>query len=496
MTTDIRRVVMISNRLPFVLERANGSWTVREGSGGLVTALAPVLRNRGGMWIGWPGAQGGDDIDAIVEEASRDAGYTMKGVHLTDEEVSGFYVGMSNEVIWPLFHDLQSMCHFEPAYWETYRAVNGKFADLIAEHTKRNDFIWVHDYHLFAVARELRARNVQSSLGFFLHIPFPPLDIFLKLPWRTELMRAVLDYDLIGLQTLRDRRNFINCVRSLVDGARVTGSGPVQEIHVGKRSIRVGVFPISIDFSAFEGIADSRTVADEAWYIHEHIPNGKIILGIDRLDYTKGIPLRLRAYDRFLADHPELHGQTTLVQVVVPSRRSIPRYRDLKIEIERLVGDINGRYTRSGWVPIHYIHRSLERTELFAYYRTAEILLVTPLKDGMNLVAKEYCAANIEGSGSLIISEFAGTAAQLQNGAILINPNHIEQVAEAIHQAYVMKADERKKRMRKMRSAVRRYDIFRWTNAFLETAIGRGLENFPPLDDYMPRVDVSRPDGG
>ncbi|HEM47456.1 MAG TPA: trehalose-6-phosphate synthase, partial [Alphaproteobacteria bacterium] len=373
MTADVKRVVMISNRLPFVLERVGDEWKVREGSGGLVTALAPVLKNRGGMWIGWPGAQGGEGIDEIVEEASRGAGYTMKGVRLTDEEIDGFYVGMSNEVIWPLFHDLQSMCNFEPAYWKTYRAVNAKFAAAIAEHTEMDDFIWVHDYHLFCVAEELRRRDIRSSIGFFLHIPFPPLDIFLKLPWRTELLRAVLDYDLIGLQTLRDRRNFINCVRSLVDGVRVKGTGPVQELRVGKRRILIGVFPIAIDYRAFEGIADSRTVADEAWYIHEHIPNGKIILGIDRLDYTKGISLRLRAYDRFLADHPELHGQTTLVQVVVPSRRQIPQYRDLKIEIERLVGDINGRYTRSGWVPIHYIHRSLEKTELFAYYRTAEI---------------------------------------------------------------------------------------------------------------------------
>ena len=459
---------------------------------GFVTALAPVLRDRGGMWIGWPGAQGNGEIAAIVEEASRSAGYTMKTVDLTSEEIDGFYAGMANQVIWPLFHDLQSMCDFDPAYWEIYREVNRKFAAAIAEHTRRNDFIWVHDYHLFTVAEELRARGVRSSLGFFLHIPFPPLDIFLTFPWRTELLRAVLDYDLIGFQTLRDRRNFINCVRSLVDGVSVRGAGQVQEIRFGKHRIRVGAFPIGIDYRAFEGIADSRTVADEAWYIHEYIPNGTIILGIDRLDYTKGIPLRLKAFDRFLQSQPEFHRKVTLVQVVVPSRRSIPRYQELKIEIEQLVSDINGRYTSSGWVPIHYIHRPLEKTELFAYYRTAEIALITPIKDGMNLVAKEYCAASIEGKGVLILSEFAGAAAQLQKGAILVNPYHIEEVAAAIHRAFTMPADERKERMQRLRLAVRRYDIFRWTNAFLEAAIGRNLDNFPPVDDYMPRADVSR----
>ncbi len=485
----VNRLVIISNRLPFSLEKRGSSYKVLPGSGGLVTALAPVLRDRGGLWIGWPGTSRVGKIRGAVDRASKEVGYSMIPVQLDEEEVRYYYEGFSNEVIWPLFHDLQSLCNFEPDYWDTYKAINKRFANVILRNTTSEDFIWVHDYHLMTVAEELRFLGIQSKIGFYLHIPFPPVDIFLKLPWRSQILRALLQYDLIGFQTLRDRRNFVQCVRTLIGGASVKGKGQVVTLETRNRGIRIGNFPISIDYNEFFGAARSKEVADQAWYIHEHLPNLQIILGIDRLDYTKGIIHRIKAFRNALERYPELQRKVTLLQVVVPSRRNIPMYQDLKIEIDRLVSEVNGAFTTSGWVPIHYIYRSLSKTELLAYYRTAEIALITPLKDGMNLVAKEYCASNIEENGVLILSEFAGAVAQLQKGAIIVNPYDIEEVAAAIYRAYYMDEKEKKTRMRKMRYQVRRQDIYWWVNSYLEAAIARKLDNFPLLEDYSPRFD-------
>jgi trehalose 6-phosphate synthase len=485
-----KRLVIVSNRLPFSLVKENKEWRVKPGTGGLVTALAPVLRDRGGLWVGWPGTQTREDLRKPLKAAVQDAGYSMIPVMLGHDEVQKYYVGLSNEVIWPLFHDLQSLCNFSPPYWETYNRINRRFAEVTFEHSNEKDFIWVHDYHLINVARELRDLGLRSRIGFFLHIPFPPPDIFMKLPWRLEILQGLLAYDLIGFQTLRDSRNFIQCLRSLVKEISSKRKGHLSSITFKKRKILVGSFPISIDFNEFEQLARSQEVADRAWYIHEDLPMGKIVLGIDRLDYTKGLLYRIKSFRTLLRKHPELHRRVTLIQVVVPSRRNIPMYRDLKIEIERLVSEVNGEFTRSGWVPIHYIYRSLQRAELLAYYRTSEIALITPLKDGMNLVAKEYCASNIEESGTLILSEFAGAASQLHRGAIMVNPYNIEEVADAIHQAYKMNREERKERMRKMRQSIRKYDIFWWVNSYLEAAIAGKLDNFPLLED-SPRLYLS-----
>jgi len=486
----INRLVITSNRLPIIVEKDGDSWNFIPGSGGLVTALAPVLRNRGGMWIGWPGTEEMLDVTEPLREASQSAGFTMKPVLMTREEIKNYYIGLSNEVLWPLFHDLQSYCNFDPQYWDTYRTINERFARVIKENTTDDDFIWVHDYHLINVAQELKKLEVKSKIAFFLHIPFPPLDIFFKLPWRSEILQAFLEYDLIGFQTLRDRRNFIQCVRTLTKGVVLSGKGQVIEARIGERRIRIGTFPISIDYNSFISMAKSREVADAAWYLHEKLPGYQIILGIDRLDYTKGIPYRIKAFRDALKRYPELVNKVVLVQVVVPSRRNIPLYKELKEEIERLVGQVNGEFTRSGWVPIHYIHRSLNKIELLAYYRTAEIALITPLKDGMNLVSKEYCASSVEENGVLILSEFAGAAAQLQKGALLVNPYNIREVADAIYRAFKMDENERKLRMRKMRQNIKRNDIFWWVNSFLQAAISQKLDNFPLIEDYLPSFEV------
>lgn len=486
------RLIIVSNRLPVVLNRGkDGKWSAVPGSGGLVTALAPVLRDRGGLWIGWPGTveASGKKLEKALADATRHSGFTLKPVGLTAEERDRYYFGLANQIIWPLFHDLFSRCSFDPSYWSGYETVNRKFAHAIKDHLDRN-YIWVHDYHLMSVAQELRELGVKENIGFFLHTPFPPLDIFMKLPWRFQILRSLLRYDLIGFQTLRDRRNFIQCVRTLIREVSVQGKGQVIALRFGDRDVRVGAFPISIDFKEFARLASTKEVKERAWHIRRHLPNVQIILGIDRLDYTKGILERLKAFRNALLRYPELQERVVFIQVAVPSRRQIPEYQDLKIEIERLVSEINGQFTRSGWVPIHYLFRSLDRNELLAYYRTAEIALITPLKDGMNLIAKEYCASSLEENCVLILSEFAGAAAQLQKGALLVNPYDEEGVADTIYSAVTMPMEERRQRMNRLRASIKKHDIYWWVNSFLEAAIAKRLNNFPVVEDYLPQIEL------
>ncbi len=488
--TAVRRLVVVSNRLPVVVSANDGGWKTEPGAGGLVTALAPVLRDRGGLWVGWPGAPIEPGLRDALARIGDGPGYSLVPVSLDAQEVASYYRGFSNEIIWPLFHDLQTRCNFDPDYWDCYQRVNHKFAEVTSEHTGDDDFIWVHDYHLMLMAENLRALGCRARLGFFLHIPFPPLDIFMKLPWRSEILKALLSFDLVGFQTLRDRKNFVQCLRTFMGRVETTGGrGQVCGIGTETMSVRCGVFPISIDFRQFAEEAASREVAESAWKIHENLPERQIILGVDRMDYTKGIPDRLKAFRHLLEKHPEHRNRVTLVQVVVPSRRGIPEYEELKTEIDQLVGEINGQFTESSaWVPIHYIYRSLSRRELLGYYRACEIALLTPYKDGMNLVAKEYCACSLEENCVLIMSEFAGAAAELQRGAILVNPYDIAGVADAIHDAIVMPPGERQRRMRMLRKTIRKHDIFWWVDSFLRASIERDLGSFPVVEDYVPEM--------
>ena len=486
------RLLVVSNRLPIVLTRSKKTdWKIRHGSGGLVTALAPVLKNRGGIWIGWTGHTGSmnNQIDQLLEKEETNIGFKLKTVPLTAAEKEQYYKGFSNEILWPLFHDFLSNCNFEPRFWDAYVAVNEKFARVTMENLSENDFIWAHDYHLMGLASKLREKGVQNNIGFFLHIPFPPPDIFIKLPWRFQILYFLLKYDIIGFQTLRDRTNFLQCVRYLIGHLHTKGKGRVLSIHIDGRDVRLGAFPISIDYNEFSNLARSNEVSDAAWYLHEKLPELKILFGIDRLDYSKGIPERLKAFQNALRRYPDLRGKITLVQIVIPSRRGISEYESLKQEIEQLISRINGEFTRSGWVPIQYMFRSLNRLDLLAYYRSAEIALITPLKDGMNLIAKEYCACNIEQNGILILSEFAGAAAQFQRNALLVNPHDIEGTADAIYKAFTMDSYTRKENMRKLRRKVRKYDIFWWVDSFLQAAIAKNLVHFPLLEDCILTIE-------
>jgi trehalose 6-phosphate synthase/phosphatase len=466
----MHRLIVVSNRLPFALDSSSEDlWTVTPAVGGLVSAVEPVLRERGGTWIGWPGIAGKIPTGPLAE-ATRDAGYKIVPVALSETERDEFYYGYSNEVIWPLFHDLQNFCNFEPGYWQAYKEVNERYADAIARCSQPDDFIWVHDYHLMYVAQALRERGMSrklSGLTFFLHIPFPPYDIFSKLPQQQRLLRALLQFDLLGFQTRRDLRNFLGCVRRVMLDARVVPRREMQLVRFEKRQIRLGHFPIGIDFDSFENGAMSDAVARRSQQLRANFPDCQLILGVDRLDYSKGIPERLRAFRNALERHPELRGRVVLIQVVVPSRVEIPRYHEFKQRIDRLVGDINGRFSSSNWLPVQYHFRGLDREDLLAHYRACDIAFVTPLKDGMNLVAKEYCACRIEENGLLILSQFAGAAEQLKPGALLVNPYDVEEMADAVLKAFRMSEAERSARMKRMRRVVRDENVFWWVDSFL-----------------------------
>lgn len=503
------RLIVVSNRLPYVIYEQDNQWRSRCSSGGLISALLPVLRNRGGLWVGWPGAVTRDQDHAAVQAALNhtidDVGFSLKPVNLTSSEKSKYYNGFSNEIIWPLFHDMLGKCNFDPEYWQTYQQVNKKFAGVIADHFSSGDFIWVHDYHLMMVGRECRQLGIQSKIGFFLHIPFPALDIFLKLPWRVEILKGLLHYDRLGFQTLRDRRNFVQCVRTLFTDVSMRGKGQVLAIEAGEKTMamlstdnstsaadrRIGTFPISIDYKKFAALAQAGRTRELVNLFTKNLQGRKMILGVDRLDYTKGIPNKLRAFHNALKRYPELLHKVTLIQHVVPSRADIPQYQQLRTEIKQLVSAINGEFTESGWVPVHYIYRELNEFELIAYYVAADIALITPLKDGMNLVAKEYCATNINESGVLILSEFTGAAAQLHEAALIINPYDVEGVADRIYQAVNMPPEQCQQRMRRLRKSIQKNDIFRWVDSFLTTAIEKDLTDYPIVDDYITSANIS-----
>jgi trehalose 6-phosphate synthase len=341
------------------------------------------------------------------------------------------------------------------------------------------------------VGQALRKLNATAKIGYFLHIPFPPLDIFLKLPWRFQILESLLCYDMIGFQTQRDRRNFVQCVHAMLTHIRIKGRGQVLSTEINGRMVRVGNFPISIDYNEFAKQAGTRAVEKRVDEIRSAFTSDHLILGVDRLDYSKGIPERLLAFRNALQRYPELEKKISMVQIVVPSRQRIPEYENLKHEIEQLISEINGTFTRPGWVPIHYLYQSVDRTELTALYRAADIALVTPLKDGMNLVAKEYCASNIHLDGVLILSEFAGASSQLYKHALLVNPHDIEGIADAINRACHMGLDERKKRMRALRKIVKKTDIYWWVDTFLKAVFSHDLDTLGPLEDYIPTQKIS-----
>ncbi len=460
------KLVLVSNRIPITFTTEDGELKGHPSSGGLVSALEPLLKAHGGIWVGSGGTDDTPAIRKILAQASGDNPYQYSPLFLTEEEQTNFYEGFSNEIVWPLFHDLQSRCNFDPNYWEFYERVNQKFADAVEKSSTARDLIWIHDYQLMQVAKTLRSRRPQARLAFFLHIPFPSPDIFAKLPWRQQILQDLLAHDLIGVQTGRDQKNLIACLRCFVPAVKISGRGESRYVVSQHGRTHIEAFPISIDFQSFAEQSASAPVLERAQQIKSQTNDIQIAVGVDRLDYTKGIPERIKAFGYFLRNYPEFHRKVELIQIVVPSREGIPRYDQLKREVERLVTHVNGEFSVPGWVPINYIYRAVPRDELIAIYRAADVALVTSLKDGMNLVAKEYCATRTESNGVLVLSEFAGAAPELRVGAILVNPYDEVGVAAALRQALVMKPEERRRRMVRLRHQIRQADIHTWRERF------------------------------
>jgi trehalose 6-phosphate synthase/phosphatase len=464
-------VLIVSNRLPFTAHRGHDGLELRPSSGGLVSALEPVLRKRGGTWVGWPGItlKRGDVLPEL--EQSGDGSYRIAPILLSETEINRYYHGFSNRTLWPLFHSLHERAVFDRRDWEAYRRVNERFASVAASHAGDVDLVWVQDYHLLLAPLELRRTLGGRRIGFFLHVPFPPFDVFRLLPWDRELLRGLLASDLIGFHIPGYAQNFLECVERRL-GARVDRR--TMRVEWGDRTIQVGAFPIGIDFDAFDHEARAAAPSPE-------VHGERIVLGVDRLDYTKGIPERFLAFERLLELHPGHREKVVLLQLAVPSRSQVSEYRALKREIDELVGRINGRFATASWSPIRYLHRSLPQERLAALYRDADVALVTPLRDGMNLVAKEYAACQVAEPGVLVISKLAG-ASETMREALTVNPYSLDETAEAIHRALTMEEDERASRMASLRRRERRYNVERWVNSFLEAAVRESEALAIPLD--------------
>nr|WP_205843757.1 bifunctional alpha,alpha-trehalose-phosphate synthase (UDP-forming)/trehalose-phosphatase [Nakamurella deserti] len=456
-------MVVVANRLPFDIEKhADGTTTTHQSPGGLVTALEPILSRRAGAWIGWTGTADHDLEPVLADQL------TLEPVTLSADEVQQYYEGFSNGTLWPLYHDAVAGSEFHRDWWERYVEVNQRFADRAAEVAAPGATVWVHDYQLQLVPAMLRALRSDVRIGFFLHIPFPPAELFNRLPWRTQIIRGLLGADLIGFQLPGGARNFARLARTLVD---VTGKG--HRLFYEGRTVRVDAFPISIDSSALADLAAEPEVLERAKQLRAELGNPRrIILGVDRLDYTKGINVRLQAFQELLAEKdPSVEG-TVMVQIATPSRERLESYIRMREEIERQVGAINGNYGRIGAPAVHYLHQSLPREDLSAFYAAADVMTVTPLRDGMNLVAKEYVAARVNGGGVLLLSEFTGAAKELKT-ALMVNPYDTDGVKEALRTALTMPPAEARRRMRSMRRHVLVNDVDKWARRYLTVLEGQ-----------------------
>jgi trehalose 6-phosphate synthase/phosphatase len=449
-----RRLLVVTNRLPFTFHRSRGGLERKHAAGGLATALDPLMRRQGGTWLGWPGIdlRPGERLDL------RDAPYEIVPLSLTPTEFERYYHGLSNRSLWPLFHDFPSRTRFDRRDWPVYRQVNRRFATLALRWMREEDLVWIHDYHLMLMPGYLRRSLSDARLAFFLHIPFPHFDVFRLLPWTREMLRGLLACNLVGFHVESYARNFLDCVERLVD-AEVDWKN--WRIRSASGVTQVGAFPIGIDFESFDARVRGTTVAPS---------QEQVVIGADRLDYTKGIPDRILAFERLLEKHPEHRERVVLLQVAVPSRHQVAEYRNLKREIEELVGRVNGRFGTSRWTPIRYLYRLLDHDRLAQLYRDADVGLVTPLRDGMNLVAKEFVACQTEDDpGVLVLSRLAGAAESMRE-ALLVNPYHVEKTADQIHRALTMPTEERRVRMKSLRNRERTSDVHAWVSGFLAAA--------------------------
>jgi trehalose 6-phosphate synthase len=463
--------VVVANRLPVDLERLpDGTTSWKRSPGGLVTALEPLLRRRRGAWVGWPGVVD-DAVDVADEPIALDE-LQLHPVPLSADDVAQYYEGFSNATLWPLYHDVIVKPIYHREWWERYVDVNRRFAEAASHAAAEGGTVWVQDYQLQLVPKMLRTLRPDLTIGFFLHIPFPPVELFMQLPWRTEIIEGLLGADLVGFQLAGGAQNFLFLSRRLVGANTSRGAVGVRsrfgEVELASRAVRVGAFPISIDSGALDHAARDRNVRRRAREIRAELGNPrKVMLGVDRLDYTKGIDVRLKAFSELLAEGRAKRDDTVLVQLATPSRERVESYQTLRNDIERQVGHINGEYAEVGHPVVHYLHRPVPREELVAFFVASDVMLVTPLRDGMNLVAKEYVACRSDLGGALVLSEFTGAAAELRQ-AYLVNPHDLEGVKDAIEAALNQPVEEGRRRMRALRRQVLAHDVDRWARSFLE----------------------------
>jgi trehalose 6-phosphate synthase len=447
----VRRIVLVSNRVMTLSTAAQ--------AGGVSVALADILKTERGLWFGWSGEIADHDaVEQVTVAKAGNNGSAIATVPISEDEHRDYYLGYSNSVLWPVFHNRLDLAQFEAGYYRSYVEVNRRFARQLHALLEPDDAIWIHDYHLIPLAGELRKLGVTAPIGFFLHIPAPPSQTFLAIPEHLELARALSAYDLIGVQTQADVANLIAFFEDSVHGRILQDA----RIRVLDRRLAIASFPVGINLPDFEGgiaVKDLAQAPPDA---------AKRIVGIDRLDYTKGLPQKFKAYERFLEKHEAYRRRVVLSQIAPPTREDVEAYSDIRHELEHLSGSINGRFGELDWVPIHYIHRTTARKRLRDIYRSAAICMVTPLRDGMNLVAKEYIAAqDADDPGVVILSRFAGAAEQLKQ-ALIVNPYNLEEVADAIKTGLEMSIEERRERHATLYTSIKTYDTFTWRRSFLK----------------------------
>jgi trehalose 6-phosphate synthase/phosphatase len=447
------KTIIVSNRLPVSLRLKQGKFEFRPSAGGLATGLGSIYKEGENIWIGWPGndVESQEQQEEIITELQS---LKMAPVFLTKQDIEEFYEGFSNETIWPAFHYFTQYINYEQSHWDAYVRVNRKFCDAILEKAAEDDTIWVHDYQLLLLPQMLRELLPNATIAFFQHIPFPSYEIIRMLPWRKEILGGMVGADLIGFHTYDDMRHFLSSAGRLL-GMR-DESGYIQSEN---RLINVDSFPMGIDYDKFASAAKSSKTLEKVTKFKQFLGDQKLLITIDRLDYSKGIPQRIKAFDAFLRENPDFQGKVSMIMVVVPSRTKVKTYMELKEEIDTLVGKINSDYSTLNWVPVHYFYRSFPFEELSAFYSMSDIALVTPLRDGMNLVCKEFIASKTDPKGVLILSEMAGASKELQE-AILVNPNDMARITEAIKEALDMKEEDQKSRILSMQESLKRYDIF------------------------------------
>lgn len=485
LTSIMSKTIILSNRLPLQISFENNNLKVTPSVGGLATGLKSFHRDGDSIWIGWSGLTEEEVPEGRIEDVKKQARKeACVAINFTNEEIDGFYYGFSNRSIWPLFHYFMEYTHWDEDHWAIYKKVNQKYADVVLENYEEGDLIWVHDYQLLLVPQMIREQQPKAHIGFFNHIPFPSYEVFRTLPWRDEILKGMLGANLIGFHTYDYERHFISAVSRIL-----RHQVEFNQISLPDRIVKVDSFPMGIDYEKFEKAAlehyekssSNHSELQSRLNLHSRSsPDSQLILSIDRLDYTKGIANRIRAFEYFLGKYPEYIEKIRLVMLAVPSRSNVPQYQLLKKEVDELVGRINGKFATVNWIPIWYFYRSMPFENLIDLYTSCNIALITPIRDGMNLVAKEYIATRTDKTGVLILSEMAG-ASQEMSESILINPNNFEQIADAIKQAIQMPKEEQMRRNEVLQKRLKRYSVEKWAKDFMK-ALEKTKENKTPYE--------------